>query len=59
MNEMKLNALKNRQYKNNKGCPDYVLKEIVEEYEAKIKQLEFQINNNSQLDSLKNQVFEL
>ena len=59
MNEIRNNALKNRNGYQSKGANDHLLREVVKEYEAKIKELEFQLANDSQVSALKNTVLQL
>ena len=51
INEIKSNAIKNRHNLNYNagGVEQRVLQEIVEEYEGRIKVLEAQINDDSQI----------
>jgi hypothetical protein len=51
INEIKNNAIKNRHNLNYNagGVEQRVLQEIVEEYEGRIKGLEAQLNDNSQI----------
>ena len=59
MNELRNNALKNRNGYQSKGANDHLLREVVKEYEAKIKALEHQLANNPEVAALKNTVREL
>ena len=60
VNQMKMNALKNRHgLRGGGGIEERVLKEIVEEYETKIKNLERLVFDNKEIYKLKEQVKEL
>lgn len=62
VNEIKMNALKHRMNVNltsNGGFGEKILKEVVEEYETKIRQLERRLFENNEVQSLKQEVSEL